>query len=85
MDKLELLDKIRKDRTDQTIHEIISFRENKHGFYDVTVDMKSKINSAILEHSTMFLPYPKTSYDNLTFREQIDWMMNNKSYEPIVK
>jgi hypothetical protein len=65
------------DRTTQVINEVISFKENGHGFYDVKVDMESMFFDTKILHIKCTLPYPISEYEKLTEKEQFEWRMNN--------
>lgn len=66
MTKEELLIKIREDRPNQVINEVINFNLNDFGFYDVDVDMQVQFFETRILHHKMTIPYPLQSYLNLT-------------------
>ena len=73
----EMLSKIRLDRPDQVIHEVISFKKNEYGFYDVIVDMESMFFTTKIKHTKTTLPYPLSGYEKLSEKEQFNWRFNN--------
>lgn len=78
MNKEEILEKIRLDRSTQVINEVISFKENGYGFYDVKVDMESMFFGTKILHTKCTLPYPSSEYEKLTGKEQLEWRMNTR-------
>ena len=77
MNNEEMLEKIRLDRPNQVIHEVISFKENGYGFYDVKVDMESMFFDTKIKHSKAILPYPFSEYEKLSEKDQFEWRFNN--------
>jgi hypothetical protein len=79
VDNQEMLQLIREDRPHQTIHEVLDFRLNQYGFYDVRVDMQHDGGlNTIFEMPTVIhvvqkLPYPTSEYMKLTDKQQLDW------------
>ena len=69
----EMLLKIREDRPKQVINDVLSFNENKYGFYDVQVDMESMFLETKILHTHFKLPYPQSGYEKLSKKEQLDW------------
>ena len=69
----DMLGKIRCDRPNQVIHEVIGFEKNKHGFYDVNVDMQTMIIDTIIKHCVTFIPYPISEYNKLSNGQQFDY------------
>lgn len=65
---------IRKDRPNQVINEVISFKKNSFGFYDVMVDMQYKGLETIILHVKQKLPYPLEKYLKLSDYKQSIWM-----------
>lgn len=61
----EMLEKIKLDRPAQVIHEVTSFSKNKHGYYDVTVDMEMNLMGTKIKHYHTTLPYPFKKYEEL--------------------
>lgn len=77
MNKEKLLKKLRKERPDQVIHEVISFDKNDYGFYNVKVDMESMFFDTKVIHTKTTLPYPMSKYEKLTESQQFDWRFEN--------
>jgi hypothetical protein len=77
MNNEEMLNKIRLDRPNQVIHEVISFKENEYGFYNVKVDMESMFFDTKIKHSKATLPYPFSEYEKLSEKDQFAWRFNN--------
>lgn len=73
----EILQKIRDDRPNQVIHEVISFKKSMHGFYDVKVDMETMFFNTTVIHTKCMLPYPMSEYEKLTNKEQMEWRIEN--------
>jgi hypothetical protein len=69
----EMLVLIRAERPFQVIHEVMSFKENKFGFYDVVVDMQVNFFGTTIKHSTSKLPYPTEAYNRLGEKESFEW------------
>jgi len=69
----EMLSKLREERPNQVIHEVVSFKENDYGFYDVNVDMESDFLGTKVLHTQSKLPYPVSGYNKLSDKEQLDW------------
>ena len=69
----EMLARIRAERPNQVIHEVISFKENELGFFDVIVDMEVKFFGTTIKHSTSKLPYPFEVYNKLGKKESFKW------------
>jgi hypothetical protein len=78
MNNEEMLEKIRQDRPKQVIHEVISFKQNEYGFYDVKVDMETMFFESKIKHTKVTLPYPHSEYEKLTQKEQFDWRWRDK-------
>jgi hypothetical protein len=81
MTNKEMLEKIRFDRPSQIINEVISFKKNKRGFYDVKVDMEGMFFETKVLHLKQRLPYPKSEYEKLNDIEQRNWQwkhLNNQ-------
>ena len=76
MGKDVLLENIRLDRPTQVINEVISFRYNEYGFYDVKVDMESMFFDTKILHHYITLPYPFSEYEKLSEIEQMEWRWN---------
>lgn len=76
-EKLDMLEKIRLDRPDLVINEVIAVKQNKLGFYDVRVDMESMFFDTIIKHSRVTLPYPYSDYEKLSDIEREEWSDNN--------
>jgi|LakMenEpi03Aug12_release.lakeMendotaPanAssembly.Ray.scaffolds.fasta_scaffold255667_3 hypothetical protein len=76
-DNTEMLQKIRKERPNQVIHQVISFKENEYGFYDVKVDMESMFFESKIKHTKCTLPYPFSEYEKLSEKDQFEWRFNN--------
>ena len=74
-----MLEKIRKDRPNQVIHEVLGFEKNDLGFYDVRVDME--IESSIFTpkplHHNIKLAYPVSSYLALSESEQRNYRFDS--------
>jgi hypothetical protein len=77
MSNEEILEKIRQDRPTQVIHEVISFKENEYGFYDVKVDMETMFFESKILHAKHTLPYPTSEYEKLSEKDQFEWRFNN--------
>jgi hypothetical protein len=77
MTQEEMLEKIRQDRPTQVIHEVILFKENEYGFYDVKVDMETMFFETKILHAKHTLPYPMSEYEKLSEKEQFEWRFNN--------
>lgn len=73
----DMLDKIRIDRPDLVINEVIAVKQNKYGFYDVRVDMESMFFDTKIKHSRATLPYPHSDYEKLSDIEREEWSNNN--------
>ena len=69
----EMLEKVRKDRPHQVIHEVIGFEKNKYGFYDVKVDMETMFIDTKIKHCVGNIPYPVSEYNKLTNGQQFDY------------
>jgi hypothetical protein len=69
----EILIKLREERPSQVIHEVLSFKENEYGFYDVEVDMESQFFETTVLHSRAKLPYPYAKYEKLSEKKKLDW------------
>jgi hypothetical protein len=78
MNNEEMLEKIRQDRPKQVIHEVISFKQNEYGFYDVKVDMETMFFESKIKHTRVTLPYPFSEYEKLSEKEQFDWRWRDK-------
>lgn len=78
MNNEEMLEKIRQDRPKQVIHEVISFKQNEYGFYDVNVDMETMFFESKIKHTRVTLPYPYSEYEKLSEKEQFDWRWRDK-------
>ncbi len=72
-EKLDMLEKIRIDRPDLVIHEVIAIKQNKFGFFDVRVDMESYFFDTKINHSRATLPYPYSDYEKLSDTNQKEW------------
>ena len=79
MDKNDMLKKLRKDRPDQVIHEVISFDYNDHGFYNVKVDMESMFSDTVIRHINLTLPYPLDVFNKLKIDEKFNWLHEMES------
>lgn len=73
MNNEEMLEKIRLERPNQVIHEVLEFKKNKHGFYDVKVDMEGMFFESKIRHIQKVLPYPFSEYEKLSEDEQREW------------
>jgi len=71
MNKEELLEKIRKERPNQVIHNVISFKKNKDGYYDVLVDMEAKFFESKIKHTMETIPYPLSQHLKLKTEDKI--------------
>lgn len=69
----EMLELLRKERPNQVIHEVISFKKNDYGFYDVEVDMESMFLETKVLHTKCRLPYPYKSYEKMSEKKKMDW------------
>ena len=58
----EILEKLRLDRPNQIIHEVLSFEKNEYGFYNVRVDMETMFFETKIKHHKQVLPYPFSDY-----------------------
>jgi hypothetical protein len=60
----EMLELIRKDRPEQVIHEVISYKKtDKLGWtYEVTVDMAQPFMETTVKHVKITLPYPLSDF-----------------------
>ena len=58
----ELLEKIRLDRPNQIIHEVLSYKETKAGYLEVDVIMPAQFFDTIVSRTHMTLPYPLEKY-----------------------
>ena len=76
MNKKEMLEKVRKDRPNQVIHEVIDFKKNKLGFYTVEVDMEVMFLNTKVLHAVHKIPYPISEYNNLTESEQLKYRLD---------
>jgi len=76
MSNQEILEKIRIDRPNQVIHEVLSFNKNEFGFYDVEVDMESMFFQTKILHSKITLPYPLSEYEKLSDKQKLEWRFN---------
>lgn len=61
----ELLEKIRLDRPDQVIHEVLSFKDTKAGYLEVDVIMQAQFFETTVRRTHMTLPYPLEKYMEL--------------------
>ena len=61
----EMLEKIRADRPNQVIHEVISFKLGSLGYYDVVVDMEGQFLNTKVSHVRQTLPYPLNRFNSL--------------------
>ena len=77
MTQEEMLEKVRMDRPTQVINEVISFKENEYGFYDVKVDMETMFFETKILHAKQTLPYPMSEYEKLSEKDQFEWRFNN--------
>ena len=77
MTNKEMLKSIREDRPKQVINKVQSFKKNKHGFYDVLVDMEGTFFETKLLHVTQLLPYPVSEYEKLSKKDRNIWCENN--------
>ena len=77
MNKDELLVKLRLERPEQVIHEVLSFKKNKHGFYNVDVNMETMFFKTKIKNTHITLPYPCSEYEKLTEGEQFNWRWEN--------
>jgi len=77
MTQEEMLEKVRMDRPTQVINEVISFKENEYGFYDVKVDMETMFFESKILHAKHTLPYPMSEYEKLSEKDQFEWRFNN--------
>ena len=75
--KEQMLEALREDRPSQVIHEVINFNLNRHGFYDVKVDMESFFFNTKVLHVHCTLPYPFSAYEKLSEKKQMDWRFDN--------
>lgn len=57
----------------RVIHEVLSYNKNKHGFWDVVVDMESQFLETKILHTQITLPYPMSEYLKLSENEQRKW------------
>ena len=64
MDAKELLVKIREDRPEQTIYEVMDFRELSPGVYDAQVDMDHTFFGFKIR-GIMGIVYPRFKYGNV--------------------
>ena len=69
----EMLNLIRKERSNQVINEVISFKKNDYGFYDVLVDMETNFFEVFIKHVKMTLPYPLEDYLKLSKEEELKY------------
>jgi hypothetical protein len=80
MNNEEMLELIRSDRPDQVIHKVFSFEENKHGFYNVKVNMEGLLphynedGTTTIKNVHTTLPYPLADFQKLSEFEQCEWM-----------
>lgn len=71
---MEMLEKLRIDRPDQIIHEVISFEvDPEYGFYNVKVDMQIQFLETTIKHFYRTIPYPLSEFEKLTQVQQLDW------------
>jgi len=73
----EMLNKVRLDRPSLTIHRVKSFKQNNYGFYDVMVDLDTKVFDEIVTHTDLTIPYPAAEYNKLSEFEQCEYKFNN--------
>lgn len=75
----EMLKKVREDRPEQIIHEVIDFKQNNYGFYDVYADMQAEAidldwaQFPIIRHLKTRIPYPISEYNKLTKEQQLEY------------
>lgn len=75
----EMLKNVREDRPEQTIHKVLDFKQNAHGFYDVLVDMQKDaidldwMEFPLIKHVKIRIPYPLSEYNKLSKEEQLDY------------
>lgn len=77
MNNEEMLEKIRLERPNQVINEVISLKKNKHGFYNVKVDMETMFFNTKIKHSKVILPFPYSDYEKLSEKQQLEWRLIN--------
>ncbi len=58
MSKSEVLDELRKEYPDCTIHEALKYRKNKYGWYDIEVDMEGALYGTTIRYTLRNLSYP---------------------------
>jgi hypothetical protein len=75
----QMLENIRKDRPNRIIHEVLDFKENNLGFYDVLVDMQQDgvdlewMQFPTIRHVKSRIPYPLSEYNKLSMQQQLDY------------
>lgn len=65
-DKKEMLNLIRLDRPEQVINEVLEITENPQGYYDVKVDMQTRMFGTTILHSQYTIPYPISKYREMS-------------------
>lgn len=73
----EILEKLRLDRPNQVIHEVLSVEKNEYGFYNVMVDMETMFFETKIKHHKQVLPYPFSEYIKLNEQQKLDWRWEN--------
>ncbi|GAH04638.1 unnamed protein product, partial [marine sediment metagenome] len=66
----EMLERVREDRPNQVIHEVLGFKKNKFGFYTVEVDMEVMFLKTKVLHAKHKIPYPISLYGALSELKQ---------------
>lgn len=82
MTNTELLELIRLDRPDYTIHNVLDFQYNEIlEIYECFVDMRLSIapygTTHIIEHSKQVIPYPLKTFQNLSQKAKDGWTGRN--------
>lgn len=77
MNNEEMLEKMRLDRPEQLIHEVISYEKNKYGFYNVKVNMEGRFFETIVKHTISVLPYPMNDFHALSQKDKKEWINNS--------
>ena len=64
MTEEELLIKIREDRPDQKIYDVLTFKEISPGIYDAQVDMEYQL-FGVKMRGILGIVYPRFKFDNV--------------------
>lgn len=75
----EMLTNVRKDRPNQIINNVMDFKMNKYGFYDVYVDIQYEAididwaQFPVIRHVKTRIPYPISEFNKLPKEKQLEY------------